>query len=111
MTLLQAVGYLFAGVYGNPADLGLLRCALIIGQLFFAGFLVLLLDELMQKGYGLGSGISMFIATNICATVLWKSFSPVSIKTDNGNEFEGAVICLIHFIFTRPMSIPLAFYR
>ena len=23
-------------------------------------------EELMQKGYGMGSGISLFIATNIC---------------------------------------------
>ena len=28
---------------------------LLIVQLFFAGIIVLLLDELMQKGYGMGS--------------------------------------------------------
>ena len=31
----------------------------------FAGILVMVLDELLSKGYGLGSGISLFIATNI----------------------------------------------
>jgi protein transport protein SEC61 subunit alpha len=44
--------------------------------------MVLMLDELLQKGYGLGSGISLFIATNICESILWKSFSPVTIRTD-----------------------------
>jgi len=69
-------------MYGPVGELGLVRSTLIIGQLFLAGFMVLMLDELLQKGYGLGSGISMFIATNICETILWKSFSPVTIRTD-----------------------------
>lgn len=50
-------------------------------QLLCAGLVVLLLDELLQKGYGLGSGISLFIATNICETIVWKSFSPATINT------------------------------
>ena len=52
-------------MYGDPAKLGPINCILIILQLSFAGIIVLLLDELLQKGYGLGSGISLFIATNI----------------------------------------------
>ena len=39
-------------------------------QLLCAGLVVLLLDELLQKGSGLGSGISLFIATNICETTV-----------------------------------------
>ena len=46
--------------------------SLIVLQLFFAGVVVLLLDELMHKGYGLGAGISLFIATNICENIVWK---------------------------------------
>lgn len=40
------------------------------------------------SGYGLGSGISLFIATNICETIVWKSFSPTTINTGRGTEFE-----------------------
>ena len=101
-------------VYGPPAELGLLRGTLIIAQLFIAGFMVLMLDELLQKGYGLGSGISLFIATNICESIMWKSFSPVTIRTDQGTEFEGAVIALFHFLITKqnpPMAIYQAFMR
>lgn len=47
--------------------------------------IVLLLDELLQKGYGLGSGISLFIATNICETIVWKAFSPTTVNTGRGN--------------------------
>lgn len=46
--------------------------------------IVLLLDELLQKGYGLGSGISLFIATNICETIVWKAFSPTTVNTGRG---------------------------
>ena len=49
-----------------------------------AGLIVLLLDELLQKGYGLGSGISLFIATNICETIVWKAFSPTTVNTGRG---------------------------
>ena len=38
---------------------------LIIIQLTSSGFIVILLDDMLQKGYGLGSGISLFIAVNI----------------------------------------------
>jgi protein transport protein SEC61 subunit alpha len=79
-----------------------------------AGVIVILLDELLQKGYGLGSGISLFIATNICENILWKSFSPITIRTDQGTEFEGAVIALFHFLLTKSNKIyalQYAFYR
>lgn len=55
-------------------------------QLFVAGLIVLLLDELLQKGYGLGSGISLFIATNICETIVWKAFSPTTVNTGRGKK-------------------------
>lgn len=57
-------------------------------QLFVAGLIVLLLDELLQKGYGLGSGISLFIATNICETIVWKAFSPTTVNTGRGKPPE-----------------------
>ena len=41
-------------------------------QLLVAGVLVLLLDEMLNNGWGLGSAISLFIATNICENIIWK---------------------------------------
>jgi protein transport protein SEC61 subunit alpha len=82
ITIGEALAYLLSGMYGDLADIGAINALLILCQLFFAGILVLLLDELLQKGYGLGSGISLFIATNICENILWRSFSPITIKTD-----------------------------
>lgn len=69
----------------------------------FAGVVVILLDELLSKGYGIGnSGISLFIAINICESILWKSFSPLVIKTDFGEEYEGSIIALFHSLITHP---------
>jgi len=79
-----------------------------------AGILVILLDELLQKGYGLGSGISLFIATNICETIVWKAFSPTTQSTGRGTEFEGAVIALFHLLISRgdkTRALKEAFYR
>jgi len=101
----QAVVYVTTGMYGDASDLGAGICLLIILQLFCAGLIVLLLDELLQKGYGLGSGISLFIATNICETIVWKALSPATINTGNGTEFEGAIIALFHQLATRSDKI------
>lgn len=88
-------------MYGDLGTLGAGNAILIIVQLFVAGLIVLTLDELLQKGYGLGSGISLFIATNICETIIWKAFSPTTLNTGRGTEFEGAVIALFHLMITR----------
>lgn len=114
ITLGEAVAYVISGMYGDIRTIGAWNAILIIVQLFFAGVVVILLDELMQKGYGLGAGISLFIATNICETIVWKAFSPTTINTGRGTEFEGAVIALFHLLFTKPDKISAlreAFYR
>jgi len=67
----------------------------------FSGIIVLLLDDMLNKGYGLGSGISLFIATNICENIIWKSFSPITITTQQGTEFEGSIINLVHSLLTK----------
>jgi protein transport protein SEC61 subunit alpha len=74
---------------------------LLVLQLFISGLIVILLDELLQKGYGLGSGVSLFLATNTCESILWKAFSPTTYTTGKGTEFEGAVIAFFHLLLTR----------
>lgn len=101
-------------MYGLPKDLGAGICLLLVLQLVVAGVIVILLDELLQKGYGLGSGISLFIATNICENIVWKAFSPTTVNTGRGPEFEGAVIALAHLLFTwndKTRALREAFYR
>jgi protein transport protein SEC61 subunit alpha len=64
ITVGQAIVYVLTGLYGDPADIGAGICLLIIIQLFVAGLIVLLLDELLQKGYGLGESRYIRISNN-----------------------------------------------
>ena len=96
-------------MYGEPSDIRSSVCLMTIIQLFVAGLIVLLQDVLLQKG----SGISLFIET-ICETIVWKSFSPATVNTGCGTEFEGAVIALFRLLATcqdKVCALSEAFYR
>jgi preprotein translocase SecY subunit len=69
----QASAYIISGMYGTLTG----STALIIFlQLLAAGVILMLLDELVQKGWGFGSGISLFIMAGVAQHILWQSFSP-----------------------------------
>lgn len=54
--------------------------------------------------------VVLFCSENI----IWKAFSPTTINSGRGAEFEGAVIALFHLLFTRSDKIRAlkeAFYR
>ena len=62
-----------------------------------ASVIVNLLDEILQKGgYGLVSAISLFIATNVCEELMWKSFSFMKY----GDEYEGAFVDFFYGFFS-----------
>ncbi|CAI8016695.1 Protein transport protein Sec61 subunit alpha isoform A [Geodia barretti] len=96
VTLCQSVYCLMSGMYGTPSELGIFTSLIIILQLCGAGLMVMMLNELLEK-YGMGSS-DIFIVTNICGTVFWKAFSPVTINTDGGREFEGVIIAFLHML-------------
>lgn len=73
--IVESVVYATA-VYGpgvtNPTVL-----YIIIGQLIASSVIIMFLDELIQKGWGLGSGISLFIMAGVAQQILWSMFSPL----------------------------------
>jgi protein transport protein SEC61 subunit alpha len=50
---------------------------ILITQLVSSSVIVMLLDEMVQKGWGLGSGISLFIMTGVAQSIMWSVLSPV----------------------------------
>merc|ERR1719197_848139 len=88
ITLVEAVAYVASGMYGDVQAIGFFMCVVIVAQLMAATMLCILLDDLLQKGWGLGSATSLFIACNICDTIVWKSLSPSTLNTGRGTEFE-----------------------
>lgn len=101
-------------MYGPPSELGLFNCILIVTQLFIAGLLVMLIDNMLQSGWGLGSAISLFISTNICESIMWKALSPYTFNQGAGPQFEGALINTFQLILSRgdkTKALKEAFYR
>jgi preprotein translocase SecY subunit len=75
LTGIQAAAYIISGMFGSIAG----STALVIFfQLLAAGLMVMLMDELIQKGWGLGSGISLFIMAGVAQSVVWDMFSPAT---------------------------------
>jgi len=68
---------------------------ILVGQLIGASVIIMLLDEMVQKGWGLGSGISMFIAAGVSQQVIWSLFSPIP-GGDGGPV--GVFVNIIHSI-------------
>ncbi|PPQ90959.1 hypothetical protein CVT25_015685 [Psilocybe cyanescens] len=79
--------YVLTGLYGQPSALGADVCHLLIILLILAALIVIVLDKLLRKGYGFGSSINLFVATNICKSIIWKTFSPTTVNI--GRNFEG----------------------
>jgi len=73
LTGIQASAYIISGMYGALAGP---TTIVIFLQLLGAGVIVILLDELIQKGWGLGSGISLFIMAGVAQNILWQTFNP-----------------------------------
>ncbi|MBA7543699.1 Protein translocase subunit SecY [subsurface metagenome] len=75
LTIFNIIAYLFGGAFGNLSDIGIQGAFFIFFQLIFSGVVILLLDELLQKGWGLGSGVSLFIAAGVAGQIFWNTFS------------------------------------
>ncbi len=50
---------------------------ILIAQLMGASIIIMFLDETIQKGWGLGSGISLFIMAGVAQQIVWSIFSPL----------------------------------
>jgi preprotein translocase subunit SecY len=73
LTGVQASAYIIGGMYG--ALLGTTAIFIFL-QLLAAGIIIMLMDELVQKGWGFGSGISLFIMAGVAQAIFWQCFSP-----------------------------------
>jgi len=79
LIVIVAEGALYgSSVYGPlTAENAPYAIYVVIAQLIGASAIVMLLDEMIQKGWGVGSGLSLFIMAGIAQTILWSVFSPV----------------------------------
>lgn len=105
MTVFEASAYLLGGTYGN---ITVQTQVVILVQLIIAGTIVMLLDELLQKGWGLGSGISLFIAAGVAQSIWWDSIAPMGPMGDG--KMYGAMIAFVQGIAKSEQLLNI-FYR
>jgi preprotein translocase SecY subunit len=115
MTIIEATAFLIGGTYGTNLDLG--SQVAIITQLLAAGIIIILLDEMIQKGWGLGSGISLFIAGGVGLQIFQGLFAAQSFGEGPGDNpvlsQRGIALALLAWITQRgPIeAIGILFFR
>lgn len=72
LTIFNIIAYIGGGAFG---ELTATNATFVFLQLFLSGLVIILLDELLQKGWGIGSGVSLFIAAGVAGQIFWSLFS------------------------------------
>lgn len=104
----EAIAFVMFGAI--PAAGGLPIMIVLIIQLAAGGLLIMLMDEVVSK-WGIGSGVSLFIAAGVSKTIIIRTISfigdgtptgaiPSAIMSFMAGRPEGAFISLIPLIFT-----------
>ncbi len=94
LTGIQASAYLFGGVFGDLEG-GVRTSIVIFAELMVAGLVLMLLDEMIQKGWGIGSGISLFILAGVAQRIVWDCLLPLP---GGDGKFYGAIPAFIQTI-------------
>ena len=86
MTAFQAIAYIAGNAYGALEPTA---AVIVFIQLFMSGMIVILMDELIQKGWGLGSGVSLFIMTNVAGQVMYNSLNFIDTEIASPAGYRG----------------------
>jgi len=105
----EAAAYTLSGAYGRlPPNIA----AVVMLQLVIASIIVMLFDELLQKGWGLGSGVSLFILAGVAEQAVWGMFSPApAIAREVNGLYYGVIIELAHGIMSGDIAHVLVRYN
>lgn len=88
MTAIQALAYIIGGFFGTSLQPNV--SIIIFTELMVAGLVLMLLDEMIQKGWGIGSGISLFILAGVAKSIVWDSISTWGPMQDG--KYYGALV-------------------
>jgi len=90
VTIVEVTAFMIGGQFGTNLSTSVV--IVIMTQLLATGFVVVLLDELVQKGWGIGSGISLFIMAGVAQQIIWNMFSVLPA----GDGYLGIVPYLVN---------------
>ncbi|WBW73431.1 translocon subunit Sec61-like protein [Schizosaccharomyces osmophilus] len=99
--LLFSIAYVVSGYYGPVSELGIVLVLIFIVQLFISGIICIYLCEIVEKGYGLGSGPVLLLASHIVSSLFWQilSFSRYQL-TEDISQYEGTLVGLVFSLFS-----------
>jgi len=115
--LLKLLALVIAALEASVAvTVGILRVPspllglIVVIQLVAATLIILLLDDLITNGWGIGSGISLFILVSIAKTIVWYVFSP-AMGPDGYpvGIIPAVIVAALHGVF--PPDLIYSFYR
>jgi len=106
----ESGAYILGGALGT---LETTQAIVIFFQLFGASVIILLLDEMIQKGWGIGSGISLFILGGVAQILWWDSFSPYPVAPTQGapTMIYGFIPALVNSLFAGGGGVASVFIR
>jgi preprotein translocase SecY subunit len=106
----ESGAYILGGALGTLEST---QAIVIFFQLFGASVIILLLDEMIQKGWGIGSGISLFILGGVAQILWWDSFSPYPVAPTQGapTMIYGFIPALVNSLFPGGGGIASVFIR
>lgn len=102
--------FVVSGQYGALEELGGSIAALIAAQLMGAGLVIMILDDWLAKGFGLGLGIPLFVAAAACQDMAWQAFSPSEFSKDairNSCSFVCSAIIFTAVIYLQGFDVRL----
>jgi len=85
---------------------------IVILQVAIGSIVLLYLDEVVSK-YGIGSGISLFIAGNVSASFFWQVFAPPTAKNPVGGTIVYFISTLgtgVDFLILLPIAIAILIF-
>jgi preprotein translocase subunit SecY len=102
--------YILGGALGTLQST---QAVVIFFQLFGASVIILLLDEMIQKGWGIGSGISLFILGGVAQTLWWDTLSPYQVAAAQGVPpvIYGFIPALVNSLFPGGGGVASVFIR
>lgn len=102
----MAVLYVVNRTYG---ELSPTNSVIVVVQLILGGVSVILMDEVLQRGWGLGSGINLFILSGVTKEIFVSAFSLIGPVGD-GKSY-GSIVALMEDLLSGTASPQRIFMR
>uniref|UniRef100_A0A7J2TZH1 Protein translocase subunit SecY n=1 Tax=Ignisphaera aggregans TaxID=334771 RepID=A0A7J2TZH1_9CREN len=105
LAIVEATGFAVSGIYWYiPQSVPIWIKIAVVLQLIWGGIIIIMLDEAVQKGWGMGSGVSLFILIGVA----WRFFS--ELLTPYPVQSSGEIYGLIPYIITMVKNGVLNFW-